>query len=56
MRRPACRRERDRWRAPAHVPSTVLRETYLLFLISDRDEAGNGIGSALVRRAVREAG
>jgi GNAT superfamily N-acetyltransferase len=40
---------------PAHVPPTVLRETYLLFLISDRDEPGNGIGSALVRRAVSDA-
>jgi predicted N-acetyltransferase YhbS len=32
-----------------------LRETYLLFLISDRDQAGSGIGSELVRRAVTDA-
>lgn len=40
---------------PAHIPPTSLRETYLLFLISDRDQAGKGIGSALVRRAVTDA-
>jgi len=40
---------------PAHIPPTPLRETYLLFLISDRDRAGNGIGSELVRRAVTDA-
>ncbi len=41
--------------APTHVPPTRLRETYLLFLISDRDEAGRGIGGELVRRAVTDA-
>lgn len=41
--------------APAHVPPTRMRETYLLFLISDRDEAGRGIGTELVRRAVTDA-
>lgn len=40
---------------PAHVPPTPLRETYLLFLISDREEAGKGIGSALVSRAASDA-
>jgi len=40
---------------PAHIPPTPLRETYLLFLISDRDQAGKGIGSELVRRAVTDA-
>ena len=40
---------------PAHIPPTPLRETYLLFLISDRDQAGNGVGSELVRRAVIDA-
>ncbi|MGH2862519.1 MAG: GNAT family N-acetyltransferase [Solirubrobacteraceae bacterium] len=40
---------------PAHVPATPLRETYLLFLISDRRHAGLGIGCELVRRAAAEA-
>lgn len=40
---------------PAHVPPTLLRETYLLFLISDRDQAGGGIGSELVARAAIDA-
>ena len=40
---------------PAHVPPTVLRETYLLFLISDRRHAGMGIGAELVRRAASDA-
>jgi GNAT superfamily N-acetyltransferase len=40
---------------PAHVPPTPLRETYLLFLISDREQAGRGIGGELVRRAVTDA-
>jgi GNAT superfamily N-acetyltransferase len=40
---------------PPHVPATPRRETYLLFLLSDRDHAGRGIGAALVRRAVAEA-
>ena len=40
---------------PAHVRPTVLRETYLLLLISDRDAAGHGIGSSLVSRAVSDA-
>lgn len=42
-------------RPPAHVPPTSLRETYLLFLISDRDQAGRGIGAELVGRAVADA-
>jgi len=37
------------------VPSAGRPETYLLFLISDRAQAGLGIGSALVRRAAAEA-
>jgi GNAT superfamily N-acetyltransferase len=41
--------------APAHVPSITRRGTYLLFLVSDRDEAGRGIGSELVRDAVADA-
>ena len=40
---------------PGHVPPTQLRETYLLFLISDRNHAGAGIGAELVRRAADEA-
>lgn len=40
---------------PAHVPASPRRETYLLFLISDRDQAGKGIGSDLVRRAAADA-
>ena len=40
---------------PPHVPPTPLRETYLLFLIGDRDQAGNGIGAELVRQAVTDA-
>ena len=40
---------------PAHIPPTPLRETYLLFLISDREVAGGGIGAELVRRAVADA-
>lgn len=40
---------------PAHVPPSELRETYLLFLISDRSYAGNGIGAALVQRAAADA-
>jgi GNAT superfamily N-acetyltransferase len=41
--------------APAHAPPTEFHETYLLFLISDRRYAGNGIGAALVRRAAADA-
>ena len=40
---------------PAHVPPTPRAETYVLFLISDRDHAGMGIGAELVRRAAAEA-
>lgn len=40
---------------PAHIPPTPLRETYLVFLISDREQAGQGIGAELVRRAVDDA-
>jgi GNAT superfamily N-acetyltransferase len=40
---------------PAHIPPTPLEETYLLFLISDREEAGRGIGAELVRGAVTDA-
>jgi GNAT superfamily N-acetyltransferase len=40
---------------PAHVPPCELRETYLLFLISDRRHAGNRIGAALVARAAADA-
>lgn len=41
--------------APAHVPPTTRAETYLLFLISDREHPGLGIGAELVRRAADEA-
>ncbi len=41
--------------SPAHVPATTLNETYLLFLVSDRDHAGVGVGAELVRRAAAEA-
>jgi len=40
---------------PAHIPPMSLRETYLMFLISDRRHAGMGIGVELVRRAAHEA-
>lgn len=40
---------------PPHVPPTPLRETYLHFLISDRNRAGKGIGAELVRRAAADA-
>jgi GNAT superfamily N-acetyltransferase len=40
---------------PAHVPPSEFRETYLLFLISDRRYAGNRIGTALVERAAADA-
>jgi ribosomal protein S18 acetylase RimI-like enzyme len=40
---------------PPHVPPAPVRETYLLFLISDRDASGNGIGAELVRRAAADA-
>jgi GNAT superfamily N-acetyltransferase len=39
----------------AHIPPTPLAETYLMFLISERGHAGQGIGAALVRRAADEA-
>ena len=40
---------------PSHVPAIAARETYLQFLISDRDHAGKGIGEELVRRAIADA-
>jgi ribosomal protein S18 acetylase RimI-like enzyme len=40
---------------PAHVPATELRETYLYFLISDRNHAGRDIGAKLVRLARADA-
>ena len=40
---------------PEHIPPISQRETYLLFLISDRDHAGNGIGAQLVRQAATDA-
>lgn len=40
---------------PAHVPATPLRETYLSFLISHRDHAGQDIGGRLVRLAAADA-
>jgi GNAT superfamily N-acetyltransferase len=40
---------------PQHVPPTKRRETYLLFLISDRAHQREGIGSALVTRAAADA-
>jgi GNAT superfamily N-acetyltransferase len=41
--------------APPHVPATARRETYLLFLISDRAHRGEAVGSDLVRRAAADA-
>jgi GNAT superfamily N-acetyltransferase len=40
---------------PPHVPATPLRETYLYFLISHREHAGNDIGGRLVRLAAADA-
>jgi ribosomal protein S18 acetylase RimI-like enzyme len=40
---------------PAHVPRVPVKETYLLFLITDRHHAGLGIGSRLVEQAVADA-
>jgi ribosomal protein S18 acetylase RimI-like enzyme len=40
---------------PTHIPPIGLRESYLLFLISDREEAGRRIGAELVRRAASDA-
>ncbi|HEY5051505.1 MAG TPA: GNAT family N-acetyltransferase [Acidothermaceae bacterium] len=40
---------------PDHVPAIARSETYLLFLVSSRACAGQGIGSALVRRAAADA-
>jgi ribosomal protein S18 acetylase RimI-like enzyme len=40
---------------PPHVAPTDVRETYLYFLISDRQHAGRGVGTALVRRAADDA-
>ena len=40
---------------PSHVPAIALPETYLHFLLTDRDHAGRGIGGELVRRAVADA-
>jgi GNAT superfamily N-acetyltransferase len=40
---------------PDHVPPASRPETYLLFLISDRDHARRGIGAELVRRAAADA-
>lgn len=40
---------------PPYVPVVHLAESYLWFLISDRDRAGEGIGSELVSQAARDA-
>jgi len=40
---------------PPWVPPAGVPETYLWFLISERDRAGRGIGSELVRRAASDA-
>jgi ribosomal protein S18 acetylase RimI-like enzyme len=40
---------------PPYVLSVEVPETYVAFLISDRDHAGEGIGSELVKQAVRDA-
>ena len=40
---------------PPYVAAVQVPETYLTFLVSDRDHAGEGIGSELVARAAREA-
>ncbi len=39
---------------PPYVTSVEVPETYLTFLISDRDRAGQGIGSELVIQAARD--
>jgi GNAT superfamily N-acetyltransferase len=41
--------------APPHVPPSEFRESYLLFLISDRRYAGSRVGAALVERAAADA-
>jgi len=40
---------------PDYVSDIPRRESYLIFVLSSRNHAGNGIGSLLVRRAVVEA-
>jgi GNAT superfamily N-acetyltransferase len=40
---------------PDHVPAIEQSETYLLFLVSSRGDAGQGIGSLLVRQAASDA-
>jgi GNAT superfamily N-acetyltransferase len=40
---------------PSYVPTTELRESYLLFLVADRAHAGHGVGVTLVEGAAREA-
>lgn len=40
---------------PDYVPAIERSETYLLFLISSRGDAGQGIGSLLVRQAAADA-
>lgn len=40
---------------PNYVPAIPQRESYLLFLLSSRDHAGNGIGSMLVRDVAARA-
>jgi GNAT superfamily N-acetyltransferase len=40
---------------PNYVPSTDLRESYLLFLVANPAHTGHGIGATLVEHAAREA-
>ncbi len=40
---------------PIYVPPTKLSERYLLFLLVDRERAGQGIGAALIEHAAGEA-
>lgn len=40
---------------PSHVAPAERPETYLMFLLSSREHAGQGIGAALVRLAVEQA-
>ncbi len=40
---------------PEYVPAIERSETYLLFLMSSRGDAGQGIGSLLVRQAAADA-
>lgn len=40
---------------PEHIPPATRPEAYMLFLMSDRERSGHGIGAALIEHAAREA-